>query len=689
MNKIRYYYILLATLLTLSTHKVYSTETETDSIAETLYVKVDSLLRLQQYDEMYIQAKNLLAYAMDKDLNHYLGDSYKHIGAYFLSIKNLDSAYFYYNKSASYYAICGDSLKEGKVYIIIGYRYYENDNYNEAINYYRKGLKKIKNTDDHFWKGLTNENIGFILFEQSDYYHALKHYQDAIPEFLAIEAYENVGRIYDKIGITYRKTKDKVKEEEAYMLAINYLEKIDTTVSLGMTYNNLSEMYLDNGKTDEGLELLEKAKKVYISLDYQLGLCGYYSVLAYYYAELDPPDNENVIKYCNLSIPIAEEYGDFRQYADATAYAGEAYLRIKQPTSALSILKKGYKAANEHNFKHEKLKLSHILSVTYKELNNPVQALKYLEIHTELNDSILNEEKMKEFTQLDMSFKFHQEQIKDSIHQLQLDQEVKYKHEKELLAQKQAKLIFVFTTALIILIAVFIFIYARRNKKQAVILNEKNILINKSLEEKELLLKEIHHRVKNSLQLVSSLLELQSKDIHDEKALESIHEGQERVRAIALIHQKLYQNENLTNIDFNEYTTLLTNEIKGIYPVTRGVNIEIDIVDMHFDIDTAIPLGLILNELITNAFKYAFSDKKGNRLSITIKEKNEDTYILTIRDSGKGLQTDFDLSNTSSLGLRLVKRLAKQLHGSLNYKCQNGCVFQIVFKDTNQRRMSE
>ena len=689
MNKIFYFYKLLAIFLTLSFYMTISAETVKDSIAENHLSIIDSLKKRNQNNEIYVQAKVLLVYAKEKGLNFYIGEAYKYMGSYFTSIKNLDSAHFYYNKSANSYAICGDSLKEGRVYIIIGYRYYENDNYNEAINYYRKGLEKLKNTNDNFWKGLANENIGFLLFEQGDYFLALKHYHDALHEYSVIEAYERVGKIHTKMGIIYRKTNDKDKEEEAYLSAINYLKKIDTTVSLGMAYNNLSELYLDNGKTDEGLEMLERAKTIYTNLDYQLGLCSYYSVLAYYYSQLDPPDDENVIKYCNLSIPIAEEYEDFRQYADVSATAGEAYLRKMLPVSALRILKKGYKAANEHNFKHEKLKLSHIVSVTYKELNNSTEALKYLEIYTELNDSILNEEKIKEFTQLDMAFTFRQEQIKDSIDQLQLDQEVKYRHEKELQAQKQAKLIFVFTTALIILIALFIIIYARRNKKQAVILNEKNILINKSLEEKELLLKEIHHRVKNSLQLVSSLLQLQSKDIHDIKALESIHEGQERVRAIALIHQKLYQNENLTNIDFNEYTTLLTNEIKGIYPATLGVNIEIDIVDMHFDIDTAIPIGLILNELITNAFKYAFSEKKGNRLSITIKKENEDRFLLLVTDNGTGLPEDVDLSNTFSLGLRLVKRLAKQLHGSLNYKNENGSIFQIAFKDTNQRRMSD
>jgi two-component sensor histidine kinase len=675
--------------MTFSFYQATTADTVKDSIAENLFGIIDSLQKNNLNDEMFVQAKSLLTYAKDKNLYYYLGESYKYMGAYFTNIKNLDSAYFYYNKSATNYALCGDSLKEGKVYIIMAYRYSKNNDSENAINYYKKGLDKLKNTDDHFWKGLGHENIGFILFEQGDFYHALKHYQDALPEFLEIKAYERAGKIHTKMGLTYRKTNDKENEEEAYLLAINYLMKIDTTVSLGMAYNNLSEIYFDQEKTDEGFEMLEKAKKIYLSLDYQLGLCSYYSVMAYYYSQLNPPDDELVIKYCNLSLPIAEEYEDFRQYADATATAGDAYLRMGEPIKALNVIKKGYKAANKHKFKDEKLKLSRILSTTYKELNNSEEALKYLEIYTGLNDSILNEEKMKEFTQLDMSFKFRQEQIRDSLNQLQINQEIKYRHEKELQAQKQAKLVFAFTTVFIILIALFIFMYARRSKKQAEILNEKNSLINKSLEEKELLLKEIHHRVKNSLQLASSLLELQSKNIQDEKVRESIHEGQERVRAIALIHQKLYQNENLTNIDFNEYTTLLTNDIQKIYPANDEVTIDIDIANMSFDIDTAIPLGLILNELITNAFKYAFINKKDNHISISIKKDVEDKYLLTVKDNGTGSAIPIDINSTSSLGLRLVKRLTKQLHGSLTYTCQNGCNFQIFFKDTKQRKMLE
>ncbi len=232
------------------------------------------------------------------------------------------------------------------------------------------------------------------------------------------------------------------------------------------------------------------------------------------------------------SIPIAEEYGDVRQFSDASQFLGEAYLYTNKPYKALTVLLAGYKIARDNQLEYERLQLSNTIYRTYKYLNNSKKALEFLEIYSEINDTILNENKIKEFTELDMTFKFRQEQIRDSISQIQKKLEVQLQFEKEIQKQKRSQLILLFTALLIALITLFIYIYARRNKKQAAILDQKNRFINQALDEKVLLLEEVHHRVKNNFQLVSSLLELQSKEIEDKKALKTISEGQNRVRAM-------------------------------------------------------------------------------------------------------------------------------------------------------------
>ena len=226
----------------------------------------------------------------------------------------------------------------------------------------------------------------------------------------------------------------------------------------------------------------------------------------------------------------------------------------------------------------------------------------------------------------------------------------------------------------------------KKLKKQSKELASKNKLIKKTLKEKELLVKEVHHRVKNNFQIVSSLLELQSKGIEDEKALEMANEGKNRVKSMALIHQKLYQN-NKGLVNFQEYLEQLTKELSTMYASKNNVVITILSENIFLDVDTAIPLGLIINEIITNSFKYAFNNEKKNKLLIKINKEKTDDYKLIIQDNGYGLETGNGIKETEGLGLRLVNGLVKQLHGTLLQTNNEGAKFEIVFKGTDKRKL--
>lgn len=201
--------------------------------------------------------------------------------------------------------------------------------------------------------------------------------------------------------------------------------------------------------------------------------------------------------------------------------------------------------------------------------------------------------------------------------------------------------------------------------------------------EKALLLKEVHHRVKNNFQIVSSLLELQSKGIEDVKARELAEEGKNRVKSMAFIHQRLYQNDDLL-IYFDEYIDKLVAEIASMYGSKSKAQISLNVPKVGFDVDTAIPLGLIINELVTNAFKYGF-EVDNERLDISISRADESTYQLVVKDNGKGMLPNFDIGKAKSLGLRLVRRLSKQLQGGVSYANEGGAVFTVFFKDTSAR----
>ena len=207
--------------------------------------------------------------------------------------------------------------------------------------------------------------------------------------------------------------------------------------------------------------------------------------------------------------------------------------------------------------------------------------------------------------------------------------------------------------------------------------------IREALEDKEVLLKEIHHRVKNNLQVISSLLNLQSSQIEDEKTVDLLRESQNRVRSMALIHEKLYQSSDLARVDFQGYLHSLVNSLMQTYRInSEQVAIAVHSEEFAFSIDTAIPCGLIVNELVSNSLKYAFAKGNPGKIEVICENIRGSQYRLTVRDNGSGLPAHFDVEKSSSLGLKLVTSLVRQIEGRLNVQNKQGACFEIEFSET-------
>jgi two-component sensor histidine kinase len=201
------------------------------------------------------------------------------------------------------------------------------------------------------------------------------------------------------------------------------------------------------------------------------------------------------------------------------------------------------------------------------------------------------------------------------------------------------------------------------------------------LQEKERLLKEIHNRVKNNLQVISSLLNLQAGYIEDEPARLKFKESQDRLKALALIHEKLYQSADLTSIDFAGYIRNLAVHLFRSHKVdAHAVALQINTDPINIDIDRAIPCGLILNELLTNALKYAFPNGKTGAIRIHCHEDAHRQLVLTVGDNGIGLPRDLDFRQTDSLGFQLINTLIDQIHGTIALDRMGGTTFNISFR---------
>ncbi len=215
--------------------------------------------------------------------------------------------------------------------------------------------------------------------------------------------------------------------------------------------------------------------------------------------------------------------------------------------------------------------------------------------------------------------------------------------------------------------------------------------IASSLREKEVLLREVHHRVKNNMQVISSLLNLQSDKLRDKQYIAMFNESRNRILAMALVHEKLYRSEDIANIDFSDYIASLANGLFSFYDISPlRIQLKLDIESINLVLDTSIPCGLIINELISNALKHAFPDDSKGELSISFRKLNvlgKDTYNLIVKDNGVGVPADLDFRKTRSLGLQLVTTLVEhQLQGSLKLERTSGTEFNILFREPEYKK---
>lgn len=206
--------------------------------------------------------------------------------------------------------------------------------------------------------------------------------------------------------------------------------------------------------------------------------------------------------------------------------------------------------------------------------------------------------------------------------------------------------------------------------------------LKQSLKEKEVLLKEIHHRVKNNLQVISSVLRLQSDYVRDDKVLSLFRDSQNRIRSMALIHEKLYQSKDLLRISLDEYIRDLGSNLLSSYTQSRSTHLRTHAPEILLNIDTAIPCGLIINELVSNSLKHAFPvDHQDNEISIEISPIGENKFMLAVQDNGVGFPEDLDFQNTESLGLELVCIFVEQLEGEIELIREPGTTFKITFSE--------
>lgn len=395
--------------------------------------------------------------------------------------------------------------------------------------------------------------------------------------------------------------------------------------------------------------------------------------------------------YNNCKSSLAEYYFSEGQIERARVLAQEAFnhyeiLKVNIPSMINSRIMLGkifYETDKEKSLKYyeEALEIStkhnRILSRTRAQrgiINCKIslgscspELVKELDGYLELNDSIFTEN-LGQYTQ-DLKLKHENEKKESAITQLNEKNEIIANH----LSQAKRNNIFLIGALSLLLLSILgLWNLIRKRTNAQALLKRKNEIINKSLSDNELLLKEIHHRVKNNLQTVSSLLSLQSAYIEDENVLNALKDGQNRVQSMALIHQNLYQEEDLREINARSYLEKLTRNLYRSYKEDeKRVALHIDVIDVNLDIELMTQLGLIVNELISNVFKYAFPSERKGDLWVSLSQKGSGLE-LTVKDNGVGSEVAAQSEDNGSFGFQMIQAFCAKLGAQLHMSTDEG-----------------
>jgi two-component sensor histidine kinase len=519
-----------------------------------------------------------------------------------------------------------NSLK-GWSYNLLGLAYDYLAQPDSALYFYRESIAVKRKINDIDGIASSYLNIGVMYLYQNDYDKALSNYKTALKIYIQTKNEKRIAGLYNNIGSVYRQQKKYKEAIEMYEQSYTIKVKIKDTTGISNALGNLGIVYQHLGDYKKSEELQLKS------------------------LELDRLSH-NTYNYISSCIGVAELKTYQKQYDKCKKYLDTA-IALGLKINAVHYLDDAYKV------------YTNLDSLT----GNFKDAFKHLRLYHKYNAIVVREENTQQLNKLEVVYDTREKEQKIVL----LNAKAQITNLKIQKRERQLTW-FILLSALFLTIIVLIFFGYRSLRRSRKTLAEQNYIIQQSLEEKEILLKEIHHRVKNNLQVISSLLSIQSRYIKDEKALEAINESKDRVTAISLLHQEIYKNEVLKTIQADAYLRNLTKGIQNTFDPNQTIRVEMNLMEMSLDVDQLIPIGLIVNELLTNAYKYG-----GKHIQLDLTH-NLDTATLSIYDNGTGIPLHFDPAQSTSLGFKLINMLTQKLKGTIRFDNTPGLKATLQFK---------
>ncbi|XOV93253.1 MAG: tetratricopeptide repeat protein [Bacteroidota bacterium] len=626
---------------------IFSAEAQTNSIIDSLN---HSLLKMEDPREI-------------AEIYYTLAEEWAEI--------NFDSSYHYARAIQGLFDGDPDPLFQIYAYRAKGLAYDYAYKMDSATHYYQMALAVAQQKEDTANMATVVFNLGTVELLKGNYVNVLPWYNEAI-ELLEASSGDNglLINIYINLGIVYRRMDRFDDAKNIYQRALNILDPLRDEQVKADLYTNMGNVMISLKQYDSAEYYYTHVKTFSERHNNLVDLAFANNGLGV--VEESRGNYKKALQYFDLVINekgIDEDYILF----SAIRYKAELLSVLGKYDSATYYFDEAHKLFDETNYPDEIKDLYLQLADHYERMGQISLAMEYLKKHYTLKNQLYNDEVVDRTSEWEERYKTQEKE--NEIINLRLKNE-----EASLIAaqQRNERNIFLSLTLLLVVVVGFSFYMYQLKQKVNKSLEEKNEIVNKALADKELLMKEIHHRVKNNLQVISSLLNLQSNFITDEKANAAMLESKNRVHSMALIHQRLYQNENLTEIDLAEYLDQLIDNLDQSYASPdKDIHIDLEASSIMMDVDKVILLGLIVNELITNSFKYAFEDAKSGSIIVRLTEM-DNKISLTVTDDGKGMKSPPEVKQ-GSLGTLLINDLSKKLKAELHYNLSKGTEVSIQF----------
>lgn len=544
---------------------------------------------------------------------------------------NLDSCLFFLTMSRNIYKRMGLPVKESFVVNDMAIAYHYRGIYELALRKHYEALSLRQQANDKKLLAQSYNNIGLLYRAKKDYTNAIRFLHLSLHLKKDINDVQGIINTSLNIGSCFQYSKN-------YDSAYHYASITEGLAREQQKPDDITGAVCNKATALKGLKKFAEAEPLLLR-------------------SLKEATENN-----NTSIILTSLQG-----------LGDVYFEQQQFSKALDRYREGAGIASQAGRWKEQLAVFYEnMAGCYASLKQYSEAYTFSRKYKSLQDTLLNEENSRHINEMNVLYETEQKQKQIS----QLSQDITKGNIANRQSLKERNYLLLSSLLLLALLLV-IFTSYRNSRRKTARLNEQNRVIEKALADKEVLLKEIHHRVKNNMQIVSSLLDLQSISIKDSQAAEAMKEGKNRVQSMALIHQNLYQHDNLKGINARDYIGQLLIHLKDSYNVSASaVEINTAIDDLNIDLDTMIPIGLMMNELITNVFKYAVPHAPAPQLDIVLQEKDNSLY-LKIKDNGPGFTDPNDIKNTKSFGLKMVRAFAQKLKARLHIENNNGALVEL------------